>query len=477
MKEFEFDPKTQRYRITKGAGKGQFIPYDAIATLTEQYIDQSKIEIDDLTNRLLNRSISVGDWEREVAQELKDAHINSFSLGHGGIGRLGEAERSKISGRLLEEYRYLRSFSEDISSGKLSEAKILDRSSMYVESLHRSFELGRELSHAQSGYAEEKRIRNTSESCQDCIDYESQGWQPIGTLPPPGSECQCRSRCRCHKEYRRAESHTSRILQKNGWLKQRSREMDLNTSTNGGSIKNVGQPTDEQIVAINQHSPLGDLSVDEVTTLAFYASNNLLWHSNGAWTVPALSEMGQLLIGRKFLLNHNWDESEKAQGKVYDYQLLYSQDAPDEAIYVAGMGEINKYITKRNGYARLILHAYFENGSQVLEDFRYGRLDDVSTGVLSSGLDSYICPICSERFGRDISFAEKDSEGLRICPHDIPTPLMLYFFGDDSEMNFAPFYYRSLKKADGAHGIELSAVVSPDLPVAGIVSPYRMAFL
>ena len=79
----------------------------------------------------------------------------------------------------------------------------------------------------------------------------------------------------------------------------------------------------------------------------------------------------------------------------------------------------------------------------------------------------------AERFGRDIHFNEQDADGYAICPHDIPSYWMTYWFGDDPEFNFAPFYYRDGVK----HGVELSAVVVPDLPLAGVLTPERMKYV
>ena len=483
-REFEFDPKSQRYRVTKGAGKGSFISYEAVQSLTESYIEQSKVELDDITDQLLSGEISVGEWEQEMILELRDAHTNSYALGHGGIGRLGDRQIDRIADMVEAEAVYLRGFSEDILAGNLSEAQIRDRASMYVEGIYKSFELGREDAHNDAGFDEEKRVRNATESCDDCIEYEALGWQPIGTLPSIGAQCACRSRCRCHKEFRRSsdvstEENSYSILENGyGWIrhtrKAKANSMEIEID---GLKYNAGTPTDEQLAKINVHSPLEPLTAEQVVTVPFLASNNLLWHSNGAWTVPSLHAMGELLIGRKHMLNHEWYDSTQGVGKIYDYSLIYSDEAPDSAINVAGMGKENQYIVERGGYARLILHCYFEAESDIVSDLKYGRMDDVSTGVMTSGADSFICPVCSERFGRTIRFNEKDEEGRGICPHSIPTPFMLWWYGEDNEeMNFARFYYRELTLETG-HGIELSSVGVPDLPLAGTLSPYRISMM
>lgn len=43
--------------------------------------------------------------------------------------------------------------------------------------------------------------RKDKKTCQDCIGYASQGWVPIGLLPPPGQRCACHDNCRCLVEY------------------------------------------------------------------------------------------------------------------------------------------------------------------------------------------------------------------------------------------------------------------------------------
>ena len=53
------------------------------------------------------------------------------------------------------------------------------------------------------GYREMKRVsRHDKKVCQDCNNWDSMGWQPIGLLPPPGQRCRCYDNCRCYIEYR-----------------------------------------------------------------------------------------------------------------------------------------------------------------------------------------------------------------------------------------------------------------------------------
>jgi len=220
-REFAWDRQTQRYRITSGAGRGSFISREAVDNLTEQYIEASKVDIDDITNQLLNGEIGVYSWERAIAQQIKDINVNSYALGRGGFAQLDGRDLGLIGSRIRSEYGYLREFSREITDGTLSEAQILDRVSMYVDAGAKFMESGREESHRVEGFDEERRVRTATESCIPCIEHEARGWQPIGTLPNRGDDCDCRSRCRCHKEYRRSDdiqNSSSLLYQSYGWL-------------------------------------------------------------------------------------------------------------------------------------------------------------------------------------------------------------------------------------------------------------------
>ena len=53
------------------------------------------------------------------------------------------------------------------------------------------------------GYREMRRVsRHDKKTCQDCRNWDSMGWVPIGFLPPPGQRCRCHDNCRCYIDYR-----------------------------------------------------------------------------------------------------------------------------------------------------------------------------------------------------------------------------------------------------------------------------------
>jgi hypothetical protein len=65
------------------------------------------------------------------------------------------------------------------------------------------FDLGRYYVREEQGFKEMRRVPKLDKrTCPDCINFGSLGWQPLGTLPMPGRECQCYDHCRCSIEYR-----------------------------------------------------------------------------------------------------------------------------------------------------------------------------------------------------------------------------------------------------------------------------------
>lgn len=215
--QFTFDQKSQRYRY-KDSGK--FVSAEAVRNLSEKYIDQLKTDIGTIADKLAEGKINVTTWEETTARALKDLHLNQFLLGRGGLKQVSQRDYGIIGSELKKEYQYLRGFSQDILAGKMTREQFRDRVFKYVDSSYGTYELGRAESHREAGYNWERRTPNAAVSCDSCVVYAARGWQPLGTLPAIGDECECKSRCRCHKEY--SDNHKrptdSIISSRFGWV-------------------------------------------------------------------------------------------------------------------------------------------------------------------------------------------------------------------------------------------------------------------
>lgn len=194
---FKFDERTQRYRITSGAGKGQFLAQTAVKSLVEDAISLHQKYAADITEKMFAQKLDVGSWELEIAQLLRQVSIWQYSIGRGGIGKLEARDYGIIGYQLRNEYGYLREFSNDIISGELSEAQIKARLNLYFNKSRSLYERGRRESHKNAGYIWEKRSLNSQNECPDCAAYAGMRWQVVGVLPSIGESCQCKGNCRC----------------------------------------------------------------------------------------------------------------------------------------------------------------------------------------------------------------------------------------------------------------------------------------
>lgn len=217
--EFAFDRNAQRYRYTSGAGKGQFVSEEAVRNLTLKAIALVEKDINTLAQLLIDKKISVATWEQSTALALKRAHTWNYLLGTGGIKGMSNRDQGILGAALKSQYQYLRGFSDAIINTGMSEAQFRARVQLYVLAARGSFERSRLESHKASGWNWERRDRSKLESCQPCVTYELAGWQPIGTLPNPMQECECRSRCGCSKRFAKGKKPTDSLLNgRFGWV-------------------------------------------------------------------------------------------------------------------------------------------------------------------------------------------------------------------------------------------------------------------
>lgn len=190
MADFTFDTRSRRYRDNR---TGRFISIAKLRELSDKQIANRGARARAITDRLLSEEISLREWERQMAREIKTLYLQLYRLAKPDT----DARDYGIIGNLLRsQYSRLRAFSQEIAIGELSEARIRDRAYRYLAKAREAFEGGfRENSRRVSRW--ERRVRTKRESCQPCITFEAMGWQPVGTLPRPTERCDCFDRCGC----------------------------------------------------------------------------------------------------------------------------------------------------------------------------------------------------------------------------------------------------------------------------------------
>jgi hypothetical protein len=127
-----WDEISKRYR--KG-DTGQYIGVSGMQTLRDEFIAQQKNITDKLAEQLRNKDITMAQWEKSMVKNIKQTHIDLYSIGAGGRNSLSQKDWGRIGAMCKSQYGssgYLKGFYNDIANGNLSEGQIAVRSRMYV---------------------------------------------------------------------------------------------------------------------------------------------------------------------------------------------------------------------------------------------------------------------------------------------------------------------------------------------------------
>jgi hypothetical protein len=184
----------------------------------------------------------------------------------------------------------------------------------------------------------------------------------------------------------------------------------------------------------------------QVVVVEITAADNLMNRGRGKWSKDSLLKLAMLAPGITVTLDHDWENINKVQGRVFDAKYE-EEEPPDNELAKAGNFELNSWIVGDEGYAKLELKAIIPVDSPILESLWLGTISYVSLGNFT--IEDLWCPLC------DCSFYDDK------CPHLIPS-----LVESDTEIT-APFYIRKGSKDLG----EVSLVLIPNLPGAKVELP------
>ena len=202
--ELTFDQRAGQYR--DGSGKlASSIYLQEFVALARGGLSN---RLEQATERLLNGRISLREWERIFAEELKDHHLIMLLFAFGGIELLqrnpsaralftqtGENTRGELLGLSI--------FAAAIASGLRTAGQILGYSRYKANSVRGAFERSRQSALIGVGYNEARRsLDPTARHCANCPAYETVDWVGIDDVVPVGHACDCNGYCRCRVEYR-----------------------------------------------------------------------------------------------------------------------------------------------------------------------------------------------------------------------------------------------------------------------------------
>lgn len=212
LTEFRFDPKSDRYRVREGAGKGQYISREAFLNRTRSYVDEQKTKLVSLGDRLSSGEINLRQFQREASAALKEIHTGEAIIGRGGIEKMRSEDWLQVGRNLREQYysgtdpdtgkRFgIKWLAQDIIDGKVTPGQLNARLGLYAESGNRSRLQMEQATQVEAGKVYGTRSLGIAEHCPSCPNHEQKTPVPVSELVLPTTQCECRNRCKCKINY------------------------------------------------------------------------------------------------------------------------------------------------------------------------------------------------------------------------------------------------------------------------------------
>lgn len=202
---YSYDSKSQRYRNNK---TGRFLPKSTVDNLINKRISAIGTDVLTLGKLLETDKLTLESWQRTTAYTIRELHLQSYLLARGGKAQMTAEDYLVVARELKKQYRYLRTFAEDINRGysidrngnqvPMTIARFEQRLRLYAKSGRAAANLAYEQSNRKAGkVAMSRHLGATDRHCVSCVSYASAGIQPIGTLPMPCQQCECGNNCLC----------------------------------------------------------------------------------------------------------------------------------------------------------------------------------------------------------------------------------------------------------------------------------------
>jgi hypothetical protein len=213
-----WDDDAGRYRDKDG----NLVSADQILNLTYAELDLLNQDVNDYCNLLIAGDISLKEWEMQIARIIVITTALFFLFGFGGnVERITRDHQQYLTNRIQRQFEFLRNFSEDIQTGKMSERGLKARTRLYVQDSQLGYSEAQELVHGIGDWPFYANVLGGCDHCEECPAETAKGIVRRGSLIKIGSR-ECRWNCCCHYEYfKTADGRTDKaslLTKKTGWL-------------------------------------------------------------------------------------------------------------------------------------------------------------------------------------------------------------------------------------------------------------------
>lgn len=208
-----------QYRWNSAAGQyidksGRFVPRALVREELDNVLDGISAKVDIASRALVSGTIDINEWLDTMTDLVKRSHLVSAAAQRGGWAQMSPADFGRVGRIVRDQYSYLRTFAEQIESGKQPlDGNLIRRAALYAQAGRDTFYVFQRLEMRQRGYNVVTSVRNATDSCEDCIalDGVSYTWNEgttqyenksaaIKVYKPIGRRI-CNKNCRCSESY------------------------------------------------------------------------------------------------------------------------------------------------------------------------------------------------------------------------------------------------------------------------------------
>jgi hypothetical protein len=181
------------------SASGKPISAKTIRAGVDAVIDAETVKIRDVAQKLVDGSINIPEWQIQTTAIIKNLHVAVGLIATGGYENTSNSDLARLSNKIKEQYKYLRSFAKQVRNGMQPlNGSLVSRAALYTQAARGTYEDTVRQAAKESGeVTQEKRVLGAADHCQGCLDLASQGWQPLGTLPGIGDDTPCMANCHC----------------------------------------------------------------------------------------------------------------------------------------------------------------------------------------------------------------------------------------------------------------------------------------
>jgi hypothetical protein len=192
---FLWDSKRQRYI---GPG-GRAVPEAQVRRWIDEASDTAKKRIQVKAQQYATGRITHPDFFSWLDSEISRMNSAVAQIAIGGKKQLTPKMLGRLGALVRREKEYVTQFGLQVERGEQMLSGVVNRSSLYAESIIGHFEQMRHGSMIDGGFTEARNVLGGARHCDECPTLTD--WMPIDSYPPPGTRA-CQSRDRCTTEYR-----------------------------------------------------------------------------------------------------------------------------------------------------------------------------------------------------------------------------------------------------------------------------------